>query len=49
MKKYFDEECNVFTADDPGLTRLEEALLDLDYKVDLTIWSLEVERCKSEG
>ncbi|KOB71281.1 Methionine--tRNA ligase, partial [Operophtera brumata] len=33
MKKYFDEECNVFTADDPGLIRLEEALLDLDYKV----------------
>lgn len=33
MKQFFDDDCNVFSADDPGLTRLEEALLDLDYKV----------------
>ncbi|KAL0882848.1 hypothetical protein ABMA27_016379 [Loxostege sticticalis] len=32
MERFFDEECRVFTPDDPGLLALEDALQSLDLK-----------------
>ncbi|CAK1580641.1 unnamed protein product [Parnassius mnemosyne] len=32
MERFFDEECRVFTPDDPGLLVLEEALQNIDLK-----------------
>ncbi|KPI95753.1 hypothetical protein RR46_11466 [Papilio xuthus] len=33
MERFFDEECRVFSPDDPSLLALEEALQDIDIKV----------------
>ncbi|XP_028176611.1 uncharacterized protein LOC114364599 [Ostrinia furnacalis] len=33
MERFFEEECRVFTPDDPGLLALEDALESLDLKV----------------
>ncbi|KAJ0176404.1 hypothetical protein K1T71_007583 [Dendrolimus kikuchii] len=33
MERFFEEECRVYTPEDPGLIELHEALLDLDVKV----------------
>ncbi|XP_023954300.2 uncharacterized protein LOC112057919 [Bicyclus anynana] len=32
MQRFFDEECRVFSPDDPGLIALEEALQDVELK-----------------
>lgn len=35
MERFFEEECRVFSPDDPGLIALEEALRNSDLKVYL--------------
>lgn len=41
MERFFDEECRVFTPDDPGLLALEDALQSLDLKVSIFYQRLE--------
>ena len=33
MERFFEEECRVFSPDDPGLILLEDALNNADLKV----------------
>nr|XP_026488177.1 uncharacterized protein LOC113394923 isoform X1 [Vanessa tameamea] len=40
MERFFEEECRVFSPDDPGLLVLEEALRNIDLKADEQIGKL---------